>query len=194
MDYDDLTSLVHSLLPKEDFILIAESFSGPIAVKIASLRPPRLRAIVLVASFITNPVKPFSALAKIAVQMPRPPMFPQWLIRKIFFTSDAPASLVRQFTSIIKSIPHCLLRHRLLCILNSDVSKDFTNCQLPILYLQGERDRLISKSIPDLMRKLQPSMSIDQLDTGHLVLQSAPVSAFRLINNFIDSRGSRFFQ
>ena len=42
LSYDQLTTLVRESLQDEtDYILIAESFSGPIAIRLATERPPR---------------------------------------------------------------------------------------------------------------------------------------------------------
>src|SRR6202158_387734 len=55
-DIDALVEIVERLLPSnETFALIAESFSGPIAVKVAARGPPELKAVILVASFIRSP-------------------------------------------------------------------------------------------------------------------------------------------
>jgi pimeloyl-[acyl-carrier protein] methyl ester esterase len=57
LTYKELASLVRSvLLPQEPFVLLGESFSGPLSIKVAALSPPNLRAIILWASFVSNPV------------------------------------------------------------------------------------------------------------------------------------------
>jgi pimeloyl-[acyl-carrier protein] methyl ester esterase len=54
--YAELTSLVESQLPTgEPFVLLAESFSGPIAVSVARRKPNGLTGLVLCAAFVRNP-------------------------------------------------------------------------------------------------------------------------------------------
>lgn len=49
LGYRDLAHLVRSRLPKDEpFILLAESFSGPIALALAADPPPQLKALILV--------------------------------------------------------------------------------------------------------------------------------------------------
>jgi pimeloyl-ACP methyl ester carboxylesterase len=47
--YDELLPLVLEHLPTDrPFVVLGESFSGPLAIRIAAVRPPCLRALVLV--------------------------------------------------------------------------------------------------------------------------------------------------
>src|SRR5262249_40627769 len=56
LGYPELESLVRSSLPVDrPYVLLGESFSGPIAISIAGSCPPGLRAIVLCGSFVRNP-------------------------------------------------------------------------------------------------------------------------------------------
>ncbi len=56
LDYDALFEYVTTRLPKQEpYILIAESFSGPIAYRIALTQPAMLKSVVWVASFIARP-------------------------------------------------------------------------------------------------------------------------------------------
>src|SRR5882762_948969 len=55
--YNDLLALIHSqLAADENLILVAESFSGPLALRYAAMHPARIRALILCASFIRSPV------------------------------------------------------------------------------------------------------------------------------------------
>ena len=53
--YSELIKYVKSTLPQEEFVLLAESFSGPIAYQIALSQPKQLKALILVATFLENP-------------------------------------------------------------------------------------------------------------------------------------------
>lgn len=56
LGYADLLPIVKAALPRgEDFFLAAESFSGPLAVEIAAEALPRLKGVVLCASFVKSP-------------------------------------------------------------------------------------------------------------------------------------------
>ena len=56
LDYEALTQYVTALLPNTKFIILGESFSGPIAIKVADSKPKNLLGIILCATFIKNPM------------------------------------------------------------------------------------------------------------------------------------------
>ena len=51
LGYSQLCGLVRMRLPQQDYVLIAESFSGPVGLALAAERPAGLKALVLCASF-----------------------------------------------------------------------------------------------------------------------------------------------
>jgi pimeloyl-[acyl-carrier protein] methyl ester esterase len=63
-DYRTHTAWVRKRLPEQDFILIAESFSGPIAVALAQDGVENLKGIVFVATFLSAPNKKLIKLAR----------------------------------------------------------------------------------------------------------------------------------
>ena len=58
LGYDALEALLRSRLEGVgEHVLVAESFSGPVAVRLAADPPPSLRGLVLVASFLRDLVR-----------------------------------------------------------------------------------------------------------------------------------------
>ncbi len=62
LGYEKLLQIVQSTLAQKPFVLVAESFSGPLALQIASTGLNHLRGVVLIASFVSNP-RPSSVCA-----------------------------------------------------------------------------------------------------------------------------------
>lgn len=61
--YDALVDLVRGRLPVDRrFVMVAESFSGPVALRIAAEMPKGLIGLVLVASFVSGPAGRWGAL------------------------------------------------------------------------------------------------------------------------------------
>jgi len=56
--YEALTEYCQIMIPKEPYILVAESFSGPIGIKLAAKDSGLMKRLVLVATF-ASPPKPF---------------------------------------------------------------------------------------------------------------------------------------
>jgi len=55
--YQDLKTKAQAALPADDYIIVAESFSGPLAVMLASKNPTGLQGVVFVATFASTPIK-----------------------------------------------------------------------------------------------------------------------------------------
>lgn len=71
LDYSQLESIVRSRLPSDQpFVLLAESFSGPIAISIAASAPRGLLGLVLCCSFARSPRPVFSVLRSIVAFLP----------------------------------------------------------------------------------------------------------------------------
>ena len=92
--YKELVSLVLDVLPrKEPFVLLGESFSGPLSIKVAALSPPNLRAVILCASFVSNLIPP--SLTWVA-WLPKP-------LLSLFGHLSVPDVLVRFFAAGVDS-------------------------------------------------------------------------------------------
>src|SRR5690349_20385434 len=57
LTYADLLPRVLAELPAGPFVLLGESFSGPLSLMAAATCPPGLRGVILCASFVRNPLK-----------------------------------------------------------------------------------------------------------------------------------------
>ncbi len=55
LTYDDLCNFLAHELPTDPFVLLGESFGGPLAILLAQRAKYYLKGIILCASFITNP-------------------------------------------------------------------------------------------------------------------------------------------
>ena len=56
--YQDLMKIVTRSLPEDtDFVILGESFSGPLSIMIARQRPKRLIGLILCATFVKNPFR-----------------------------------------------------------------------------------------------------------------------------------------
>src|ERR1700722_12941492 len=56
LGYHELEPIVRAALPAHDpFVLLGESFSGPLAIRIAADPPPALKGLILCVTFASNP-------------------------------------------------------------------------------------------------------------------------------------------
>ncbi|HKO96596.1 MAG TPA: alpha/beta hydrolase [Pyrinomonadaceae bacterium] len=186
LSYTELLRFVKVQLPSdENYVLLAESFSGPLAIEVSATQPPNLKALILSATFVSNP-----ALV---------PQSMSFVLRGLFFTLEPsplvvsryllgekpPFDLVETFLSAKRSVPPDVLAFRTRSVMNADVRRAFAACRLPILYLFAKQDRLIKRRSLAEMQRLKPEMSIVEIDGPHLLLQREPVKCVEAITQFL---------
>jgi pimeloyl-ACP methyl ester carboxylesterase len=174
-------------LPPTPFTLVAESFSGPLAVLLAYRYPERVRALVLAASFVRSPVGVPSFVAAMAGHAFRLGM-PGVAIRWGLIGWDAAESEVNAVRAAISSVQPTVLAQRLRAIADVDVAGEFAACRAPVLYIAGRGDRLVSAKNVAEMKGLRPDMEVTTLDAPHLVLQRRPGEAAASIAEFMRRR------
>lgn len=187
LGYDALTERARESLRQEaDYILIAESFSGPIAIRLAAERPPGLRALVFAASFCASPVRgmPRGILRWLGASLfrLRPPLF---LVKHFLIGSGAPQLLVDEIYASIDQVSAETFALRLQEILRVNVCASLARVEVPALYLQALRDRLVSERSAQEVRTMCPHMELEQIEAPHMLLRSHPVPAIAAIRDFL---------
>lgn len=117
LTYKQLVSLVQSVLPsKESFVLLGESFGGPLSIKVAALSPPNLRAVILCASFISSSVPPSLTWA---ASLPRPLLslagqlsVPDMLVRFFAAGMDSSQDLLDLFRQVNQKVSPTVIAER----------------------------------------------------------------------------------
>jgi pimeloyl-ACP methyl ester carboxylesterase len=171
--------------PPGPFVLIAESFSGPLAILIASLRPQQVRALVLAATFVRNPAPVAARLGGLVGSMLfafRPSRF---LLRSLLLGADARDGLVDELAETVNSVDAGVLAARLRQIASADVSDAFRSLPMPILFLAATRDRLVRPARVRELLELRPALQIEWIEGPHLILQTRPREAAAAINRFL---------
>lgn len=185
--YDDLRDWVAARLPAEPFLLIAESFSGPLALQLAALRPDGLKGLVCVASFAhaPRPAPAFMASAlrimpvksRLASQMMQPAVMGRWASRA--FTA--------QLWQALKTVPAATLAARLEQVLRADARDELAALDLPMMYLRPRQDRLVPKSAVHPFA--QVGAQVAQCDGPHFILQAQPAQSAALVRSFAAALG-----
>jgi pimeloyl-ACP methyl ester carboxylesterase len=99
MNYAEHEAFVREHLPATgDFVLLAESFSGPVGVSIAAAPPANLRGLILCCSFASNPLPVFGPLSRLIAVSPAikvPPACRPVPLRTSRYACTAPRALCR---------------------------------------------------------------------------------------------------
>lgn len=186
MNYDELVEHVLPRLPQRgSFALLAESFSGPLAVRIAARRPRGLRGLVFAASFIRAPI-PLSGLARrMAGWLPLRSM-PRLTLEAALLSRGSPAGLADTIEQTVRSVPTDVLTHRLQSLLGSDERPGMAQLKLPVLCLTARDDRLVSRNAESDLGTIgySGSMTAHRFDAPHMLLQTRPAECAQAIAAF----------
>ncbi|HEX2675160.1 MAG TPA: alpha/beta fold hydrolase [Polyangiales bacterium] len=183
--YARLASELKRELPTErPFVLIAESFAGPLAIRLAAERGREVEAVVFVNSFVRAPVTLAQRvlLASLGRAISHPPA---WAVRRYMLGDDAPLALVQSVQDALQRVPAPVLRARLATLASCDESESYLRCMAPMFYLRGMRDRLLDPAALALVEYLRPGLVVESLDGPHLLLQRNPEAAVAVLSEWL---------
>ncbi|HLY63059.1 MAG TPA: alpha/beta hydrolase [Terriglobia bacterium] len=187
LHYANLENFVRANFPiPEAYMLVAESFSTPLALKYAATNPANLLGVVLCAGFATSPLRGWrrflaSLVAPFVFYVPMPNLvLKRWLVG-----TDAPLSLMAAVRAAISSVPPRVLAARLRAVLACDVRAEAGRITAPILYIYGKQDRLISASCLEELRQIKPQIVVVAMEGPHLLLQREPRRAAEAVVGFV---------
>lgn len=167
------------------FVLLAESFSTPLAIQYAASNPVNLAGLVLCAGFATSPVRGWRQLlgrllAPLLFSIPLPNLPAKlWLVG-----SEASPSLLATVRAAVSSVQPKVLAARLRAVLACEVRAGLGQVAVPILYIQASQDRLVSASCLEELRRIKPQMAVVVLEGPHLLLQREPRRAAEVVASF----------
>lgn len=170
-DYDTLKRHTLSCLPEnEDYILVGESFSGPIAYSIGMATPRSLKAIIFVATFLESPRPKMLRLVQPLFQVFGGLRPPNTLIRHWLLGENATEELVERFKSALRSVPKSIIAKRLGSVTTfRPPTKALT---ISSAYIQAARDRLVPDTCLNKFLELIPGIRIYKINGPHFILQS----------------------
>ncbi len=187
LSYAELQSIVLKALPTDSpFVLLGESFSGPIAISLAALQPPQLKGLVLCSTFVRNPRPRLRGLSFLLNILPLHPV-PIGLISTLLLGHFSTPALRRSLHRAISLVTPSVMRARLRAVLTVDVAKELACVSVPTLYLRATHDRLVLATASALISQLKPDIRITKLDAPHCALQAAPHNATKSIKAFVSS-------
>jgi pimeloyl-[acyl-carrier protein] methyl ester esterase len=186
-DYDSIARSIVPQLPKDrPLVLLGESFSGPLALKISVRGDLNVVAVILVASFIRRPVAWLPSIARFifGAAIFRLP-WQRFFLNHLLADGKAPGALLRETMTSLHSNDHHVLAGRIRAALSVDATEAFTRCPVPILYLRGDQDRLIDPNTADALKRLRPDLECRTIQAPHFVLQIAPADAARAVCDYL---------
>jgi pimeloyl-ACP methyl ester carboxylesterase len=184
--YQDYVGIVEAAIGCEQpVVLIAESFSGPVAVRLAQAHP-NIKAVVLSGSFVSHPrsklLRHLLPLLQLCLALNRTSSF---FIRWLLAGMDAPAELVHTVADAGRRVPASVLSHRLRLALTCNESAAFKALSTPTLLLISAQDRLIPARYSQRLRMFRPKAPVHFFQSPHLILERQPDKAIACISEFL---------
>jgi pimeloyl-ACP methyl ester carboxylesterase len=174
LGYAELETLVRQALPSDRrFVLLAESFSGPLAIRIGADPPRGLAGVILCGTFAKNPYPWLRLMRPLVVRLPIKSL-PRWLRAPLMWGSGNPRRAPPRGQRAISAVAAPVIRRRIGEVLSVDETARLGAIELPILVLTAARDRLLPRAAAHLLLQSLPLAQFEEIDGPHLLLQSRP--------------------
>lgn len=184
-DYATLVEALRPQLPAQPFVLLAESFAGPLAMELAAGPLPGLRGLVLCTTFARRPVPlPASASMALAPAWPLPPLP---LMARLLLGRWRTRSNQQDLQDALAQVPTSVLRQRAAATLRVDVRALLCRIQAPTLNVQALQDRLLWPRSVSELQALLPNARHIAMEGPHLLLQARAEPAAVLIARWINT-------
>ncbi|WP_250626455.1 alpha/beta fold hydrolase [Pinirhizobacter soli] len=187
LGYSDLESIVRSALPADGpFVILGESFSGPIAISVAASHPQGLMGLILCCTFARNPRPRLRSLGFLIGVLPAGAFFIRSVSGALLGRFSTRALREMFLEAVIKVTPETL-RARLKSVLSVDATEELAAIDVPVLYLRAGEDAVVPTAAVNLVKSIQSGMKVVEVDAPHLLLQAAPGKAAQVISEFVDA-------
>lgn len=166
----------------EGFVLVAESFSGPLAARLAARLAKKVALLVLCnplveTGFVFSPRWAASLVASRVV--------PAWCAALALAGGDR--ALGRAALDEVRSLPRETLRGRLSTTFAATADDLSRHLVAPLLTILGTQDRLVSPARARAVCSGISFCTLVELDAPHLVIQTKPVEVWRAISEEFES-------
>lgn len=167
-------------------LVIAESFSGPVALQLIGSGRVQAMCLVLCATFAKSPrpvlMRIFQLLPLASLLRRRLPRgFLQFLMNDTELT-DSLSDLWHKSHSQVSAR---VLQERFKILSDIDVTEWLAKISIPCLYIQASDDKLIPASALASLLKGIPHLQVKRIKGPHFILQTQPQACIEAIDNFL---------
>jgi len=187
--YPACIHVARTQLPRgRPFLLLGESFSGPVALALAAERPEGLMALVLCGTFARHPRPALAWLTPLLKALPARRL-PLPLLRWLLLGRWASEPLLALARTMAAAVPPATLKARLQAVLAVDQTALLGQLQVPTLALCARQDRLVPRAAARHLRDHLPNLDLHTLEGPHWLLQARPEAAALAIQAFLARLG-----
>lgn len=185
LGYAQLEARVRAALPRAArFVLLGESFSGPLAIRIGADPPPGLAGVILCSSFARFPLRVPRWAVPLAAHAPLKAL-PRWLRALVQWGSLDPRRAPRAEERSMAGVSSEVIRHRLAELLRIDVRASLGAVRMPLLVVSGRGDWLLSRRTARVLARAAPHGRLVEIEGPHALLQSRPEACAEAVLQFL---------
>jgi len=173
--------------------LVAESFSGPIAIILLADKRAEFQASVLSSTFCKSPL-PF--LTRASNYLPEK-LFSSNPVNNVLLDlfatgSNSNPDVRNQLREVVKKVSPGQRQTRIKLVSKIDVTDKLKNIAVPLLYIQATKDRIVLANSGTEIMKHAKNMKIEKVSGSHMILQTQPEKCAELIISHVTSnKGAR---
>ena len=179
-DYVELASRISpSLQEPRRCVIVAESFSGPLAIYLTPTLRREIALLVLSCTFVLPPFGSIGRLVpwQVIARMPLSTKGVEW------FLTGGEKTLSRAIVKTVKRLPPQVVAARFRAISRVNAAKAFRQLSCPILLIRAKQDRVVSRSSHLFMGNLQPKAALAEVEGPHTLLQVKPEPVWEIIDS-----------
>ena len=169
----------------EDYIVLGDSFSGPIALNTAVSAEHKPISLVLVNTFVSSPRNVLTKLARYTPQklLSNPP---ERVLEYLLKEKEAELRPLERIVPVLVSISPNLVKSRLMSIDTVSVKNIARRVSVPVCVLQAANDSAISNNARRELTQSLKNRQIHVLPGNHFSLQTFPATCAHLITQFVE--------
>ena len=171
LGYAELEALIRNALPTDrPYAVLGESFSGPIAIRLAADPPAGLLGLVLGVTFAKNPYPLFGWAGPWASSVPLTAV-PGWVRASFMWGTSATERARDESERATAMVGQAVLQHRIAAVLRVDETDSLARIRIPTLVLQGSDDHVVPRSATEHIMRTLPTAERVEIRGPHMLLQ-----------------------
>jgi pimeloyl-ACP methyl ester carboxylesterase len=181
LDLAELAAHAVKQLPDGKSVLIAESFSGLVALALLPDAASRFHGVIFVGAFAEPPrpmVLRFAPVLSGSSALVR--AIPAFLLRQLCLGPDASAESIRQLRETIASVSPAVIAQRLAIVGRRQSFKRLPR-DLRCCYIRARQDRMVPAPCADWFRTQFKALQLREIDGPHFLMQARPRETAKLL-------------
>jgi len=176
--FDDLSDVIlPEVRPLEGFVLLGESFSGPIAARLSARLAQKVALLVLCNPVVEMSVRvPEGILASIAASA----WMPAWGASMALSGGDM--VVARAALDAVRALPKGILAQRLNAVYSASEEDLASHLEPPLLTILGTSDNVVSLARSRAFFSRVPEGVIAEIEGPHLIVQTRPAEVWEAIS------------